>query len=253
MKRRINQAAKLFYSYSHKDEELRKKFEAHMSSLKRTGYIQDWHDRKILPGQSWEEVITNKIEESDIIVFLVSSDFLSSDYCYNKEVLRAIERHNRKECIVVPVIIRECDWEGTPFESIQGLPTDMRPVVSRHWHNIDEAYANVARGLKKIIKQRLSELETTDSRYGSNKVIREQGDMIELIVRNSMTGEEFDVDVLLDSTISDIVLQFKEDKLLNKGSDYRLLRKENREQLSPDLTLREHGILNKDTLLITNP
>ena len=144
---------KLFYCYSHKDEELRNQLETHLTLLKRKGIIDAWHDRMIVPGQTWDQEIKSELEEADIILFLVSSDFLASDYCYDVEVKRAIELYDQNKNILIPIILRECDWEGAPFDKIQGLPTDMKPVVSRHWHNIDEAFNNITQGLKKAVNQ----------------------------------------------------------------------------------------------------
>lgn len=143
---------KLFISYSHKDEELKEQLETHLALLKRQGIIASWDDRKIIPGQNWENEIFNSFNDSDIILILISADFISSDYCYDKELGKAITHHKTGEKVVIPIILRECDWSGTPFVGIQGLPKDMQPVISRHWHSNDEAFLNISLGLKKQIK-----------------------------------------------------------------------------------------------------
>ncbi len=153
---------KIFYSYSHKDEELRERFEIHMNVLKRIKIIEDWHDRKILPGQNWENSITHEINNADIIVFLISADFLASDYCYEKEVVLSLERHAKGECIVVPIILRDCVWQGSLFDKIQGLPKDMKPVISKYWHDQDEAFVDIVTGLKTIINNIIQRKEKVD-------------------------------------------------------------------------------------------
>ena len=95
---------KLFYSYSHKDELYREKLETHLSILRRNGYINEWHDRRISAGNEWEEEINFNLEDSDIILLLISSNFLASDYCYDTETIRALEKHESKEAIVIPII-----------------------------------------------------------------------------------------------------------------------------------------------------
>ncbi len=113
-----------FYSYLHKDEKLCAKLENHLAILRREGLIETWHDRKIGPGTEWAGAIDEHLNEADIILLLVSSDFLASDYCSDVEVVRAMERHKAGEACVIPVILRPCDWGHTPFAKLQALPKD---------------------------------------------------------------------------------------------------------------------------------
>src|SRR5579871_6055802 len=119
----------LFYSYSHKDEELRNELENHLSILKRQGVVEFWHDRKIEAGNEWAKEIDANLESADVILLLVSADFLASDYCYCKEMDRALERHKNGLAKVIPVILRPCEWQEAPFSHIQALPQDTRPVT----------------------------------------------------------------------------------------------------------------------------
>ena len=137
----------LFISYCHRDEEFRKELETHLAPLAREGIIETWHDRKISPGTPWEDSIDEKLEASDIYLFLVSPDFIASEYCYGKELAFALARHRRGESIVVPIVIRPADWKGTALAKIQGLPKDAIPVST--WPNRDEAWLDVINGIRK--------------------------------------------------------------------------------------------------------
>ncbi len=141
----------LFFSYSHKDEALRGELENQLSLLRRLGIIHGWHDRQIAAGREWENVIDKNLEASDVILLLVSSDFLASDYCYDKEMKRALEKHEAGEARVIPVIIRSVDWSEAPFSKLQVLPKDAKPVTS--WPNRDEAWTDVARGIRKAVEE----------------------------------------------------------------------------------------------------
>src|SRR5262245_53472095 len=110
---------RLFYSYSHKDETLRDELQTHLSLLKRQGILHDWHDRKIGAGQEWEGAIDENQEAADVILLLVSADFLASDYCYDRKMKRALEKHEAGEARVIPVIIRPVDWSQAPFSKLQ--------------------------------------------------------------------------------------------------------------------------------------
>jgi hypothetical protein len=140
----------LFYSYAHEDEDFRANLEKHLSNLKRQGVIHEWHDRKIVAGQSWADEIDSNLEKADVILLLISADFMSSDYCHQVEMKRALERHEQKLAIVVPVLLRTTDLQGSLFEKLQGLPTDFKPIAK--WQDKDDAYFDVVKGLRKIIQ-----------------------------------------------------------------------------------------------------
>lgn len=147
----LNRAKPLFFSYSHKDEGLRDELETHLKLLQRQRIISTWHDRKILPGNEWDREIDNRIERAAIILLLISADFIASDYCWDKEVKRALERHTAKEATVVPVLLRSCDWKGAPFGTLQGLPTGMKAVTA--WPDRDDAWTDVATGIRAIAER----------------------------------------------------------------------------------------------------
>ncbi|MEM6451705.1 MAG: COR domain-containing protein, partial [Cyanobacteria bacterium P01_D01_bin.105] len=142
---------KLFYSYSHKDEHLRNELETHLKILERQGLILPWHDRRIMGGEDWKNELDNNLKQADIILLLVSADFIASDYCYDVELTLAIERQQKGEATVIPILLRPADYKGTSFASLQGFPTDLRAVTE--WENRDAAWLNVETGLKDVIAQ----------------------------------------------------------------------------------------------------
>lgn len=141
----------LFYSYAHEDEKLREQLEKHLVILKRQGVIQDWHDRKIGAGTEWKGQIDAHLNSAGVILLLISADFLASDYCYDIELKRAMQRHEAGEARVIPVILRPVDWQGAPFGKLQALPKDAKPVTS--WTKRDEAFANVAQGIRAAVEE----------------------------------------------------------------------------------------------------
>lgn len=151
-----NKEIEVFFSYSHKDEALRDQLANHLSALQRQSVIKKWHDRQIGAGTEWEGEIDWHLDTSHIILLLVSSDFIASDYCYDKEVKRAMERHETGEARVIPVILRPVDWDGTPFKRLQALPKDGVPVTSKNWHTQDEAFENIAKGIRVAVKEMTS-------------------------------------------------------------------------------------------------
>jgi hypothetical protein len=144
----------IFFSYAHTDEKLRKKLEEHLSILKWEGSIVEWHDREIVAGQEWSGKISTHINTAQIILMLVSPAFFHSDYCYGVGMKQAIERHERGEAKVIPVILRLVLWQGSPLGKLQALPKDAKAVTSRrYWQNQDEAFYDVAKGILKVVNE----------------------------------------------------------------------------------------------------
>jgi hypothetical protein len=149
----------VFYSYSHKDEALRNELLTHLSTLRRRGIITDWHDRNITAGTEWESQIDKHLKSAKIILLLISADFMASDYCYSKELQTALRRHKKGLARVIPVILRPVDWKGAEFGKLQALPTDARAVTT--WPNRDEAFVDVAKGIRKAIAEMASSASTS--------------------------------------------------------------------------------------------
>lgn len=139
----------VFFSYSHRDEDLRIELETHLSILQRQKVIQGWHDRKISAGTEWAGQIDQHLNTAHVILLLISPAFVASDYCYDIEMQRALERHHAGEAYVIPIMLRPIDIEGTPFCKLQLLPRDACPVTT--WSNRDEAFLDVARGIRKVV------------------------------------------------------------------------------------------------------
>lgn len=148
------QPVEVFISYSHKDDLLREKLETHLSLLWRQGVIAAWHDRRITAGKEWAGAIDEHLERAAVILLLVSADFLAFDYCYDREMTRALERHNAGEARVIPVILRPVDWHEAPFARLQALPKDGKPIS--RWSPRDEGYKSVAAGIRRAVEEILA-------------------------------------------------------------------------------------------------
>ncbi len=144
-------AVTLFYSYAREDESLREQLEKHLGGLRREGLIAEWYDRQIVAGTDWAYAVSEHLRTASVILLLISSDFLASDYCSSIEMQQALERHKVGEARVIPVILRPVDWQGAPFAHLQCLPPDAKPVTT--WRNRDEAFLAVARGIRTAVEE----------------------------------------------------------------------------------------------------
>jgi O-acetyl-ADP-ribose deacetylase (regulator of RNase III) len=149
-------AASVFVSYAREDERLRDKLSDHLGGLRTGGYISEWNDGQIVPGQEWAPEIIRRLDEADIILLLVTSSFLGSGYIGRVELARALERRRRGEAIVIPVILKPADWKSAGLEGLQALPKDGKAVST--WSDQDAAFLNIAQGLRRAVdKWRASE------------------------------------------------------------------------------------------------
>ncbi len=141
----------IFFSYSHKDEDLRNELEIHLASLKRQGVISTWHDRRIAAGEEFVGKISENLESANIILLLVSPYFIASDYCYEVEMKRALERHESGEAKVIPVILHPCDWHGTPFGKLLAVPRDGKPVSK--FPNLHDAFLDITLAIRTVAEK----------------------------------------------------------------------------------------------------
>lgn len=147
--RRTPSKVRIFISYAHEDRPLAEQLLRQLSILKRQGLIETWHDRVIVAGEDWKDQIDDRLESADLILLLISPDFLDSNYCYNIEMERALERNQAGDARVIPVILRPSMWSSAPFATLQALPRDANPVT--RWDDRDSALLNVAEGVRDAV------------------------------------------------------------------------------------------------------
>ncbi|MDX2029272.1 MAG: TIR domain-containing protein [Blastocatellia bacterium] len=147
--RQFDRPIRVFFSYSHRDEGLRDELSKHLAILTRQGVICEWHDRQIRAGEEWAGEIDANLDQADVILLLVSADFLASDYCYKIEMERAMQRHEAREAVVVPIVLRPCLWSDAPFGRLQALPKNALPVTE--WPSQDKAFTDVATGIRALV------------------------------------------------------------------------------------------------------
>ncbi len=140
----------VFFSYAHQDEGLRDRLATHLKLLQRERKIHPWQYRDITGGQEWEGQIHQHLRKADIILLLISPDFIGSDYCWDVEVDFAMRRHKEGAARTIPVVLRPTDWSSAPFHKLQALPRHAKAITT--WSNQDEALVDVTRGLRSVIK-----------------------------------------------------------------------------------------------------
>ncbi|HMR68278.1 MAG TPA: TIR domain-containing protein, partial [Anaerolineae bacterium] len=142
---------KLFFAYAREDQKLRAELAKHLAPLRRSRLLSDWHDGDITAGSEWAADIDQALHAADIILLLISPDFLASDYCYDNEMTKAVARHDAGQAVVIPIILRPCYWEDAPFGKLQALPKDAKPVS--HWPHPDDAFFEITKVVRQTAEQ----------------------------------------------------------------------------------------------------
>jgi len=164
-----------FVSYCHSDEQYRAELNKHLSLLRRQGLVDIWADHRIPPGGEIEAHISAELDAADLIILLVSSDFMNSDYCYGIEMQRAMERHQAGSAIVVPIIVRPCDWTSSQFGVLKALPKDGKPLIK--WPTLDDAFLDVVQSLRQLI----TELIKGKTRTASTSHVHQSSDLVDTV------------------------------------------------------------------------
>lgn len=141
----------VFCSFADADRPLLEQLEQHLSLLRHQGLITIWHQRQIHAGTNWKRIVKHHLNTASVILLLISSDFLASDYCYSIEMQYAIQRHHTNEARVIPILLRPADWQETPFGKLKVLPSNGKPIST--WNNRDSALLDVTRGIRAAIEE----------------------------------------------------------------------------------------------------
>jgi TIR domain len=201
-----------FISYSHKDEALLNLLCDHLAPLRRQGLIDDWHDRRIVPGDRWDSEISEHLERCQLVLLLLSASFFASDYIDGAEMAAALKRHDAGKARVIPVILRPVDWERSALGRLQALPTNARPVTS--WKDRHQAFRDIARGVGAALA-RLASADTgatpvtgenTEPRYFLNHTSFLRADrQAEFRARTGVPLDHYDIRVVLDAEEPDML------------------------------------------------
>ncbi|HEU5377592.1 MAG TPA: TIR domain-containing protein [Ktedonobacteraceae bacterium] len=154
-------AHKTVICYAREDKTFREELERHLSNLRRQQFIISWSDREIAPGAEWKKEIDTQLKTADLILLLISADFMSSEYGYSIEMQQALQRHNAGLARVIPILLRAVDWKNAPFSELQMLPEDARPIVQ--WRDRDEVWSSVVQEIRRVLDETSQTEEESDT------------------------------------------------------------------------------------------
>jgi hypothetical protein len=139
----------IFASYAPQDTPLQRELKEHLRPLQGEGLVELWPDRDMSAGTGWEQQSSELLHAAQIILLLVSIDYLNSDYCSGVEMKQALERHERGEVRLIPILLRPCFWKSSPLSKLQVLPSNGQPVTA--WANLEAAWLDVVQMLSQVV------------------------------------------------------------------------------------------------------
>jgi hypothetical protein len=177
---------KVFFSYSHNDETDRNELEKHLAVLKREGLIETWHDRRILAGDDLGNEVDQNLTESNLVLLLVSPDFLASDYCYSQEMQKALKMKSEGVAKVIPIILEHCDWKNTPLKDLLACPQDGKPVSD--YPNPNKAFNEITTEIRRVIAEILVKQNKTTKPRLKDNVVTSESKSKPVVVDNIRSG-----------------------------------------------------------------
>lgn len=170
---------KAFISYSHADKWYCDQLDKHLAVLKREQLLDSWHDQEILPGGEIDREITEQLAKCQLFLPLVSSDFLASGYCYDKEMAQAIAQQKVGQTVVVPIVLRPCDWQASVLGTYKGLPYDGKDCIAvAKWEDKDDAFLNIAQGLRQVLAANRAKEEKEQESSASLQAVADSNETV---------------------------------------------------------------------------
>lgn len=146
---------KIFISYSHLDEAHKKELDKHLKALSHLFAIEAWNDRQLIAGDGVDKTIFEKLNAADVVLLLISPDFMASDYCFKKEMQSALKAYKENKNTLIPIIIRNTPtWFKHEIGQLVALPTDGKHLSM--WKDADDFWADVETGIAKRVEHLLN-------------------------------------------------------------------------------------------------
>jgi hypothetical protein len=141
----------VFLSSARSDQSLLDKLVEHLSIMEREGLIHLWNDCNVSPGIDWRSLVRSHLQIAQLILFLISPAFITSDFWDSQEMEDLLKRHERGEVRIIPILLRPVEWNKAPLNSLQVLPLNKEPVTC--WRHREKAFLDIAQGVRAAIKE----------------------------------------------------------------------------------------------------
>ena len=143
----------VFIAYSRKDGEIKDRIIDSLKPMMNSGILKVWYDQEVNPGDDWADLILKYLKKADLVLPILSRDFLASGPCL-EESKTALKEHAKGKVAIIPIIARTCDWKITPLRPFQALPENGKHVVGGGWNSSDAAYQSILEGIRKWVNSR---------------------------------------------------------------------------------------------------
>ncbi|MDD9975040.1 MAG: tetratricopeptide repeat protein, partial [Candidatus Poribacteria bacterium] len=175
---------KIFITYAHKDTASKDELITRLAVLKSKGLISIWHDNEITAGDTWRDAIFSNLDDSDILLYLVSAYSLASQNC-NRELAAALNANIK----VIPVILESCDWLNHQLSDFQALPDKGKPITE--WERESRGWQNVVEGIRKCVTEMQSHASESTQKGTLSDRVFQRGNFLVMLGQTEMAIEAY--------------------------------------------------------------
>jgi hypothetical protein len=148
----------VLYLYHQNDQAFKTELDKHLAVLRSRQYIRTWDESMVEPGLLPDAAIRTRLESANLILLLVSADFLADARLYEEQLRVALLRYRQGQTIICPVLVRPCVWEDALFARLPSiLPRNKKTLAE--WTDADAAYRHVAQQLESFVETLLENLQ----------------------------------------------------------------------------------------------
>ena len=126
----VQKIVQVFIAHVREDAPFLQELLGHLKPLEAEGLCHVFTDEQITMGKEWEAEVKNALNESDVILLLISSDFVQSSYFKQFELEKTLYRYRHGQALILPVIVRPANWQDLPVNRYQTLPKEGYPISS---------------------------------------------------------------------------------------------------------------------------
>lgn len=133
-------APRVFISYNHKDKRWLDDLLTSLKPCVRNATISVWSDKEFQAGQKWFAEIQKAVNHVGAAVFLVSPDFLASDFINDRELGPLLERAEQDGVRILWIPVRPSAYKASPLKDYQALWDPDKPLATLRTRR-DEAWS----------------------------------------------------------------------------------------------------------------
>lgn len=150
------QKKKIFISYAHADNDFHDRLMMHLKVLKKyVGGFEEWSDQKIHAGAHWKQEIAKALDEANIAILLVSTDFLASDFIQNNELPPILKKAEKENTTILCLLVKPSMFiDSSELAEFQAVNNPERTLEDMDEPERERTYLKLMEEIKRILEEK---------------------------------------------------------------------------------------------------